>query len=213
MIVDLHIHTMVSSLCSRIDPEELVRKARDIGLDAIAVTEHGELEGARVVKEIAAAQGFTVFEGMEALSREGHLLVFGYPHKLAETLPAREVVARVSAAGGIVIPAHPYRSPFGWYTSELKDPSEDREFAELFTVVEMYNGLSSLKENKNCERMCAELGKFGTGGSDAHRIENVGCCVTVFDADDITDERRLVEELKKGRFAAKINANYSKYNE
>ena len=41
MEIDLHIHTNRYSGCSNLDPLALVRRARRIGLDGIALTEHG----------------------------------------------------------------------------------------------------------------------------------------------------------------------------
>ena len=41
MDIDLHIHTNRYSGCSNIDPAKLLKKARAVGLDGIALTEHG----------------------------------------------------------------------------------------------------------------------------------------------------------------------------
>ncbi|MEW5946181.1 MAG: PHP domain-containing protein, partial [bacterium] len=92
MVVDMHVHTMVSSLCSVIDPDELVRYALESGLDALCVTEHETLEGARVVKEIGRRHGFRVFEGYEAVAREGHVLVFGCGEEIRGVVPAERIV-------------------------------------------------------------------------------------------------------------------------
>ena len=40
MLIDLHVHTSPRSLCSNIDPEELVQEAKRIGLDGFCLTEH-----------------------------------------------------------------------------------------------------------------------------------------------------------------------------
>ena len=45
MLIDLHVHTNISSRCSSLMPEELVDKARELGLDAVCVTEHGTFAG------------------------------------------------------------------------------------------------------------------------------------------------------------------------
>lgn len=203
MIIDMHIHTMISSTCSLIDPEECIRRAMDKGLDAICVTEHDTLEGGRVMKEIARQFDFLVLGGMEVMSREGHLLVYGYHSDIKGVPPAGEVIKRVSDAGGIVIPAHPWRQPFGWYSGAIDRPLEETEFARIFQVIEMYNGLSSAEENAMGKAFCAATGIHGIGGSDAHRIGDVGAVVTEF-ADDIEDESQLVEALKSGRYAPHI---------
>ena len=205
----MHIHTMVSSICSSITPEELVEKALEIGLDAVCVTEHGAIEGARVARETGKKYNFPIFEGIEVQSREGHLLLFGFTEKIEGVLPAREILDMVEDAGGIVIPAHPYRSPFGWYSGAVQQALEETEFVKMFRVIEMFNGLSLPEENRAAEEFCRKTGIFGIGGSDAHWLGNVGCCTTIFDT-EIEDEKHLVEALKKGKYSAKINSNYNR---
>ena len=50
-------------------------------------------------------------------------------------------------------------------------------------------------------KVAEKLGLPGTGGSDAHRIDEVGNWLTVFEK-DIHNEHDLVEELHAGRFTA-----------
>jgi len=45
------------------------------------------------------------------------------------------------------------------------------------------------------------LGLPGTGGSDAHRVDEVGKWVTVFEK-EIDNEHELLRELHAGRFTA-----------
>ncbi|MCK4496699.1 MAG: PHP domain-containing protein, partial [Candidatus Aenigmarchaeota archaeon] len=64
MKVDLHIHTKYSK-DGEINPEDLVKKAVELGFDAIAVTDHGTIKGAIETKEIArkTAKDLIVFVG------------------------------------------------------------------------------------------------------------------------------------------------------
>jgi hypothetical protein len=45
------------------------------------------------------------------------------------------------------------------------------------------------------------LGLPGTGGSDAHRVDEIGTWVTVFEK-EIKSDMELVQELHAGRFMA-----------
>lgn len=213
MLIDMHIHTIVSSPCSSIDPVECIERAIEIGLDAICITEHETMEGARVVKEIAEDYpALKVFMGIEVMSREGHLLVYGYDRDIRGVPPAEEVVALVELEGGIVIPAHPWRSPFGWSSTVLDSPIEETEFPKLFSVIEMYNGQQTIEQNQKGEDYCKAFNVPGIGGSDAHWITAVGCAVTEFEA-VIEDERHLVEVLKSGGYTAKLQPSYYKEQE
>ena len=50
-------------------------------------------------------------------------------------------------------------------------------------------------------KVAEKLGLPGTAGSDAHRVDEIGAAVTVFE-NDIRSEIQLVEELHAGRFRA-----------
>ena len=69
------------------------------------------------------------------------------------------------------------------------------------TVQGRYHGKLTDDENDMARKVAAKLGLPGTGGSDAHRVDEVGRWVTVFEK-DIHTEKELVEELHAGRFAA-----------
>jgi hypothetical protein len=201
---------MVSSPCSGIDPVECIETAIARGLNGICITEHDKIEGSLVVKDIARGyKEIVALSGIEVQSREGHLLVYGYDRDISGVPPAEEVISIVGAAGGIVIPAHPWRSPFGWYSGSIDRPLEDTEFAALFKVIELYSGSSSPKQNREAEAYCEKTGAAGIGGSDAHAINEIGCCVTEFD-DKIENEEALIRALRSGRFKALMNDSYYK---
>jgi PHP family Zn ribbon phosphoesterase len=75
-VADLHIHTCLSP-CAELEmlPDLIVRRASDLGLQIIAVTDHNTVENAAAVVRAARGRGITVWPGMEVQSREEvHLL-------------------------------------------------------------------------------------------------------------------------------------------
>jgi predicted metal-dependent phosphoesterase TrpH len=73
---DLHIHTCLSP-CGELEmfPRAIVEKARTMGLDIIAVTDHNANENAAAVAEAAAGTGLTVLPGIELTTEEeAHIL-------------------------------------------------------------------------------------------------------------------------------------------
>jgi PHP family Zn ribbon phosphoesterase len=70
-LADLHIHTVLSA-CAEVEmlPELIVERARELGLDIIAVTDHNSAENAAAVINAAAGTGITVLPGMEVQTRE-----------------------------------------------------------------------------------------------------------------------------------------------
>ncbi len=73
---DLHIHSTLSP-CSSLEmsPAAIVRRARKIGLDLIAVTDHNSTENGYITASLGEAAGVRVLFGMEAQTREDvHML-------------------------------------------------------------------------------------------------------------------------------------------
>jgi hypothetical protein len=69
--IDLHIHTVVSP-CAEIEmiPPLIVRRALELGLDLIAITDHNTAENVLAVQEAASATSLRVLPGMEVQTRE-----------------------------------------------------------------------------------------------------------------------------------------------
>ena len=73
---DLHVHTVLSPCASyNMAPSLIVQRARERGLDILAVTDHNSAENAGAVIEASADSGLRVLPGMEVETREEvHLL-------------------------------------------------------------------------------------------------------------------------------------------
>jgi len=68
---DLHIHSTLSP-CSSLEmsPAAIIRRARELSLDVIAVTDHNSIANCFSAAEIGNKNGVQVFFGMEAQTRE-----------------------------------------------------------------------------------------------------------------------------------------------
>jgi 3',5'-nucleoside bisphosphate phosphatase len=79
MRIDLHTHSSISDGTD--EPAELVRRARDAGLDIVALTDHDTFDGLDQAVAEGERLGIEVFRGMElSCSRHGnsvHLLAYG----------------------------------------------------------------------------------------------------------------------------------------
>jgi hypothetical protein len=81
------------------------------------------------------------------------------------------------------------------------DQACQRKVFEFVDAIEIGNGKLSDDENDMARKVAEKLGLPGTGGSDAHRVDEVGRWVTVFEK-DIHSEQDLLAELRAGRFSA-----------
>jgi hypothetical protein len=58
-------------------------------------------------------------------------------------------------------------------------------------------------ENDMARQVAERLGLLGVAGSDAHRLEEVGRCVTVLGR-EVRTEQELIGELRAGRFTVEL---------
>jgi 3',5'-nucleoside bisphosphate phosphatase len=68
---DLHLHTVLSA-CAEIEmiPPLIIRRARQLGLQLLAVTDHNSAENAAAMVEAGMRAGITVLPGIEVQTRE-----------------------------------------------------------------------------------------------------------------------------------------------
>lgn len=215
MKIDLHVHTKFSG-DSSLEPERLIEKAREVGLDGVCITEHWSYNASKPLEDFGRQQEFLILRGVEYHSAEGHLLLFGVHddsyYNGRKYLPARDVISCVQAQGGVVVASHPY---IDWRmlrnrSDGLSNPTGEEdmvmgdriyELSGLLTAVETVNGAMARlmpEANIKAEEARKSLSLPGTGGSDSHYDWELGSAYTVF-TDRITNLLDLIQALKKGR--------------
>jgi len=204
MRIDLHIHTSPLSACSYIDPHELVQEARRLKLDGLCLTEHQVLWDPAELDKLALEAGIKIFRGNEFTTNQGDILIFGFYEDIKELMIIQDLREAVQSAGGFMIAAHPFRGFKTFGIGQLQMTVEQagkRKVFEFVDAVETGNGKLSKDENDMARKVAKKLGLPGTGGSDAHRVDEIATWVTVFEK-NIANERELLEELHAGRFRA-----------
>ena len=203
MRVDLHIHTRPKSPCSAIDPPALLEAAAQAGLDGICLTEHQNPWSSEELGVLADRKGIRVFQGNEITTNQGDILVFGFGCDLRGVVPIQDLRKEVEANGGLMIAAHPFRGFLLFGITQLQLDVEQACKRTVFQQVdglEVHNCKVTDPENEMARRVAERLGLLGVAGSDAHRLEEVGRWVTVFER-EIRSEQELVQELRAGRFS------------
>jgi len=207
MLIDLHAHTWPRSHDSVLNPDDLIVRAKQAGLDAICFTEHDTVWDMKSVEELKAKHNFLVLAGVEISTDDGHILAFGIDRYVFGMHRSRELASYTEAADGVLVAAHPYRRQMPWfsrsdeeYQAALDKASRNQAY-QYVSALEELNGRGSEKENEFSRRLCEAMSLPGTAGTDSHAISDIGKCATYFDK-DIQDERELIAELKAGRFYA-----------
>jgi predicted metal-dependent phosphoesterase TrpH len=176
MKIDHHIHTSRHSPDSSIDPVKLVKRACDIGLDAIVITEHDYQWQAEELVELAArAKTLRVFSGAEISAREGHFLVYGLP-SLEEVPPGilvRDLIDVVRRHNAAIVAAHPFRweQPFDQIVAA---------HGPVFDALELVSNNVDRHTRAKTRALLRDFAMGTTGSSDAHEIDVVGCYFTEF---------------------------------
>ena len=203
MRVDLHIHTSPRSPCSHIDPPDLVREAKRLGLDGFCLTEHQVIWDPEEVEELARGQDITVFRGNEITTNQGDILVFGFEEDLQGVVAIQDLRKKVQAAGGFMIAAHPFRGFKTFGIGQLKmnvDQACKRRVFQYVDGLEIKNGKLNEQENHMAEEVAERLNLVGVAGSDAHNVDEIGKWITIFER-EINSEQELIEEIKARRFS------------
>ncbi len=195
MLIDMHVHTDSHSLCSIIDPVDLVCRAEEQNLSGIVITEHDYVWSQEEITALKRETGtdLLILRGQEVTSTTGHLLVYGYYSNL-DCISLEEIINKVHEQNGIVIVSHPFR--YGDY-SDLTLSQLQTEFAR-FDGIEALNGNQSSKQNSYGMEIWESFKICGIGGSDAHSVNMVGRHVTEFQ-NEIRNEEDLIREIKAGR--------------
>ena len=102
MLIDTHLHEKKFSGDSFISLEMIVKKAGELGLDGICITDHERRHRAEVAA-LSQKTGFLIITGAEVLTLEGDMTVFGLDRLPEKTVHARELVWMTEAAGGVAI--------------------------------------------------------------------------------------------------------------
>jgi predicted metal-dependent phosphoesterase TrpH len=208
MIVDLHVHTNLSS-DSNVTPEQYLEFASKSGrgLGAICFTEHRlfptDPEIDQLYAELSERFQILVFKGIEADTDLGHLLLFGINHEVtrrfdltSRMLKSEHLIDVLYKEGGIAIPAHPFReSGFGVRLDSLL-----ARHGLALGAIEAINGQNSESENTKARDVAMKLGLTQVGGSDAHFATGKWflTCATEL-ARNVTTVEELCAELRAGR--------------
>ena len=177
--VDFHTHTAD-------DPwdwipytsAELVRRASEVGLDAVAITLHDRQYDIDGVADLARELKVTLLPGIERTIEGRHVLLLNFPPDVAYVTSFERLAAiKADYPNGLIIAPHPF-----YPLSNCLRALADRH-ADLFDAVE-YNGCYTtlLNFNRGVKRWAAARGKPVVGSSDAHRLSVLGATCSLVDA-------------------------------
>ncbi len=207
-VVDLHFHSCYSDGNNAVS--SIAKRALELGI-GIAITDHNEIKGA---VEIDNYQEILNIPGIEITSREGtHLLLYFYDIKSLKTfyqkevrpnmghdimsstrLEMEEIIRRARVFETIVVFPHPYSATFTGIQNTYFSEDRLEGLFEMVDGIEVINAENLSKWNLRSALLGFNLGKGITGGSDGHRLPQMGRAVCY--APCKKDRRAFLDAIK-----------------
>jgi len=191
-VVDMHFHTQHSDGQNSVG--QIAERCLRLGI-GVAITDHNAISGA---VELSADKRILSIPGIEVTSAEGtHLLLYFYtikslrafynqavkPHMGSNVmhsigLPMEAIIEKGRAFNSVIVFPHPYCAA---YTGICNFHFPDERLERLWYLVdgvEVINSENLKKWNLKCALLGFNLEKAMTGGSDGHRLYQLGKAVS-----------------------------------
>lgn len=184
---EFHCHTIYSH-DSLVKLEALLKACDDRGIDKIAITDHGSMQGAFKAQKMAPDR---VILAEEIGTPEGELLGYFMTEEIPQGLPAVEVVRRLRNQGAFISMAHPFDPFRGWWTEKTLE-----QILPDIDGLEVFNARCRRDEyNQKAYAFAFEHGKALMAGSDAHAVSELGKAnMTMPRFDDANGLRKAARE-------------------
>ncbi len=197
MKIDFHSHTNYSFDAWN-SISDIVRNAIKANLGAIAITDHGEFEGAKKASEYVKAHDLrlAIIPGMEILTEYGEILGLFLTEKISSKVFA-ESADEIHSQGGFVVIPHPFDFMRGSACNPEKLPKG---------LLSQADGIEAFNARCTLPSMNKKAGEFAlqnkinltTAGSDAHFPFEIGAAWG-----EIPDGVEIDIALRKGLVAPK----------
>jgi len=196
--IDLHLHSSELSSCSQATAEEMLRAAKEFGLDAVCFTEHNVLTPPERVAEMNERHApLKVFSGVEiGVTYYEHCLVLGRrdPELEGRKWTYEDLWRFTRDSGGHLTLCHPFRFGDGIDLDIDRFPPDAIEIRSVHTAAD-----DEALIRGTAERVGARL----VANSDAHFAKWVGVFYNVLHdelARPVNDERDLAAILRAGDY-------------
>ncbi|MCW3998591.1 MAG: CehA/McbA family metallohydrolase [Candidatus Bathyarchaeota archaeon] len=188
--VDFHVHSHHSS-DSTITPKDLVKYAKKRSLDAIAIADHNQIEGAL---DIAKKIDLLIIPSTEISTKSGHIVGLNVRKIIPRGLRVEDTVDCIHDAGGLAVACH----PFAWFKGSLGN-----NITENFDAIETINS-SSFPFNRckgKATKIAEKLNLAQIAGTDAHNPQSIGLAYSVLEAKpNIEDITKAILEKRSQSF-------------
>lgn len=193
---DVHCHTKYSGVTqhgslyfpeSVSNPDDVVRIAKQLGIDVVCITDHDSILGAQKAHEFAkGVDGIEVVIGEEISTADGEIIGLYLNERVPPGLGAEETIDIVRGQGGLLVAPH----PFSYHVPAIGMLINDLDI----DGIEVINGghIDGPANKRAMEH--SQSGRWArVAGSDAHSLSQLGCAYTLFPGQGAEDFRKAVQ--------------------
>jgi len=177
-----HLHTHCS-LDSFLSPGKIVRKAREMRVDVLIVTDHGTIQGSLDVRALANGNPPVVVTAAEYQSEKGDIIGLFLKEEI-RSRRSEEIIQQVHAQGGFVVLPHPFKA-------HLLDDS----LLSGVDLIEVYNARCSESDNARAKQLAEQWERPFLAGADAHCSLEIGVALNEFMVEAPVSESEFREHL------------------
>jgi predicted metal-dependent phosphoesterase TrpH len=165
---DLHVHTLYSMDCAT-PLEYIISRCLDIGINCLAIADHGNITGALKIKEMAP---FPVIIAEEILTPLGEIMGMFLTEGIPSKLSVEETIRRIKAQNGLICIPHPYDK---LRLSAFNNGKALEEIMPFVDIIEVFNARSLMPGSRTrAQQLAQKFGKLASAGSDAHTATEIG---------------------------------------
>jgi glycosyltransferase involved in cell wall biosynthesis len=192
LFADFHIHSHHSKDCA-MPVAAILERAQEVGLDVIAITDHGSAAGGLEAREIADRYTVRVIVGEEVMTSEGEVIGLFLESTIPNGMTFAETIAAIKQQGGIVYVPHPFDR-----LHTIPSPRVLRANVASFDVLEVFNSRLAVPGfNELAERFAQRYRIPAAAGSDAHVLPGIG--TVLCGIEDFEGPRDFVAALAESR--------------
>ena len=173
--------------------EKIVSRCQEVGINCIAICDHGTAEGGLRMREIAP---FPVIVAEEILTPHGEIMGMFLEETIPSGLSVEQTISRIRAQGGLVCIPH----PFDIFRQSALRSNVLEEIAEQIDIVEVLNSRYILGQSSTKALAFAlKHGIAQSAGSDAHTPSEIGNAYVEMPEFNGRDD--FLEALEKGKIS------------
>lgn len=185
--IDMHNHTAASPDAIT-KPEEIIKKAKEKGIDALAITDHNTTKALKQCREIGKKENIYVIQGQEITTKDGDLIALFILEEIKPYMSFDETLDEIKSQGAIAYVPHPF--------DLTRHGIGNEEFIKKCHVIEVYNAKSNDHFDKKAVEFSKNFNMLKGAGSDSHAPNEVGRAYVKVEEEAINTPEKFLMALR-----------------